>query len=132
MTAATAEWVEKAEGDFNTACARLRARKDPNYDSACFHAQQCAEKYLKACLQEATVHFPKTHYLIRLLELLLPSLASLGVLRPRLTGLNIYAVDIRYPGDFADKAQAKQAVADSGEVPEHPAVPANAGSHAIA
>jgi len=116
MTAATAEWVEKAEGDFNTALRELRARKDPNHDSACFHAQQCAEKYLKACLQEATIHFPKTHDLIRLLDLLLPSLPSLGALRPTVTGLNIYAVDIRYPGDFADKAQAKQAVADGSEV----------------
>ncbi len=52
MKPLTREWVEKAEGDFATARRELRARKDPNYDAACFHAQQCAEKYLKACLQE--------------------------------------------------------------------------------
>jgi HEPN domain-containing protein len=40
--------VTKAEGDFLTAGRELRARKSPNYDAVCFHAQQCAEKYLKA------------------------------------------------------------------------------------
>ena len=41
------EWIEKAEGDFTTTRRELRARVSPNYDAACFHAQQVAEKYLK-------------------------------------------------------------------------------------
>ncbi len=53
MKPVTAEWVEKAEGDFATAGRELRAAPAPNFDAACFHAQQCAEKYLKACLIEA-------------------------------------------------------------------------------
>ena len=48
MNPLTHEWIEKAEGDFTTAGRELRARKNPNYEAACFHAQQCAEKYLKA------------------------------------------------------------------------------------
>lgn len=48
-----------------------RARKNPNYDAGCFHAQQCAEKYLKARLQEAGIHFAKTHNLLHLLNDLL-------------------------------------------------------------
>jgi HEPN domain-containing protein len=39
----TIEWVEKAEGDFATAQREVHARKSPNYDAACFHAQQCAK-----------------------------------------------------------------------------------------
>jgi HEPN domain-containing protein len=35
-------------GDFATVEREVRARKNPNYDGVCFHAQQCAEKYLKA------------------------------------------------------------------------------------
>src|SRR5207253_8193368 len=42
-----------------------------NYDAVCFHAQQCAEKYLKACLQEADLPFRKTHDLSELLHSLL-------------------------------------------------------------
>jgi hypothetical protein len=38
----THEWVAKAEGDFTTMERESRARKAPNYDAICFHAQQCA------------------------------------------------------------------------------------------
>jgi len=38
------EWVKKAEGDFNTLLREVHARKAPNFDAACFHAQQCVEK----------------------------------------------------------------------------------------
>ena len=48
MKPLTREWVRKAEGDYATAAREMRARKSPNYDAACFHAQQCVEKYLKA------------------------------------------------------------------------------------
>jgi hypothetical protein len=34
----TAEWLEKAEGDFAMVLRESRARKNPSYDGACFHA----------------------------------------------------------------------------------------------
>ena len=52
MTPLTREWVAKAEGDYATARREARARRQPNFDAVCFHAQQCAEKYVKALLQE--------------------------------------------------------------------------------
>ena len=52
MNPLTLEWIEKAEGDFGTAQRELSAAAPRNYDAVCFHAQQCAEKYLKAALQE--------------------------------------------------------------------------------
>jgi HEPN domain-containing protein len=110
MTPLTLEWVEKAEGDLTTARRELRARKSPNYDAACFHSQQCAEKYLKALLQEAATSFPKTHDLVMLLELWLPSDPQWEMMRPALRLLGGYAVYIRYPGDSADKAMAREAV----------------------
>ena len=45
MKPLTREWVGKAKGDYATARREMRARRQPNYDAACFHAQQCAEKY---------------------------------------------------------------------------------------
>jgi HEPN domain-containing protein len=50
MKPLTRDWIAKAEGDYASANREYRARKTPNYDSACFHAQQCIEKYLKAWL----------------------------------------------------------------------------------
>lgn len=67
MKPITQEWVDKAEGDFATAQRELRARNFPNYDAACFHAQQCIEKYLKARLQKENIRFSKTHDLSVLL-----------------------------------------------------------------
>jgi HEPN domain-containing protein len=71
MKPITQEWIAKAEGDWQDALSRYRARKYPNYDSTCFHAQQCAEKYLKARLDEAGHVFSKTHDLSLLLRLVL-------------------------------------------------------------
>jgi HEPN domain-containing protein len=109
MSELTAEWVEKAEGDFATAGRELRARRRPNYDAACFHAQQTAEKYLKAFLQEHRVAFPKTHSLIELLELCLPVDAGFEFQRDLLIQLGRYAVRYRYPGESADRLEARQA-----------------------
>jgi HEPN domain-containing protein len=47
----------------------LRSRKRGRYDGICFHAQQCAEKYLKAKMVEAGKPFSKTHDLEVLLNL---------------------------------------------------------------
>ncbi len=51
MKPITAEWVSKAESDFALMEREGRVRKNPSYDGVCFHAQQCAEKYLKARLR---------------------------------------------------------------------------------
>ena len=87
----------------------MRARRRPNYDAACFHAQQTAEKYLKAFLQEHGAAFPKIHSLIELLELCLPLDASFEFQRDLLVRLDRYAVRCRYPGESADKDEARQA-----------------------
>jgi HEPN domain-containing protein len=90
MNELTAEWIAKAEGDYATAGRELRAQEYPNYDAVCFHAQQTAEKYLKAFLQENDVAFPKTHSLIELLELCLPLDDKLETLRLELIRLERY------------------------------------------
>lgn len=103
MNPLTREWIGKAEGDLATAERELRARKQPNYDAACFHAQQCAEKYLKALLQEKDLPPAKTHNLVALLDQVLSARSALELLRPDLQRLNLYAVQVRYPGEAADK-----------------------------
>ena len=68
--------------------------------------QQCAEKYLKALLEELTLTIPYTHILKDLLMLLLPHHPSLASHRRGLTFLTRFAVDTRYPGENASKRQA--------------------------
>ncbi|MEG3930615.1 MULTISPECIES: HEPN domain-containing protein [unclassified Microcoleus] len=118
MNPLTLEWVDKAEGDFTTALRELRARKSPNYDAACFHAQQCAEKYLKARLQEAVIAFSRTHNLTVLLDLLLPVEPGWDKLRTKLLALTAFSVAYRYPGASADKDTAREALNFCREVRE--------------
>lgn len=111
MKPITREWVNKAEGDFAIAGREVEVTLSPNYDAVCFHGQQCAEKYLKARLQEADIYFGKTHDLSALLNLLITIEPSWETLRPDLQALTQFAVSYRYPGDSADETEAREAVA---------------------
>ena len=110
MKPITLEWIAKAEGDFHSCTREIRARKRPNYDSACFHAQQCVEKYLKARLQEASLPFPKTHDLEEVLRRVLPVEPQWSAFKPAVAALNGYAIIFRYPGPSATKKIARAAL----------------------
>lgn len=110
MKPLTLEWIEKAEGDFASAQREIRARKSPNYDAACFHSQQCIEKYIKARLQEADIPFGKMHDLSALLDLALHVEPFWEPFRPQLRVLSTYAVEFRYPGQSADRETAIEAL----------------------
>ena len=69
-----------------------RARKNPVYDSVCFHAQQCAEKYLKARLYEADIKFKPVHDLLVLLNQALDVEPLWEALRADLAFLSGFAV----------------------------------------
>jgi len=119
MKPSTLEWIDKAEQDFAAAQMLYRARKRPAYDAACFHAQQCAEKYLKARLKEASLTIPKTHNLYALLTLVLPLEPSWNSLAADLNILNAFAVAYRYPGISATKADARDAIRRCRKVRRH-------------
>ena len=106
MKPLTTEWVQKAEGDFAIVLRETRARKNPSYDGACFHAQQCAEKYLKARLCQAGIDFGRTHDLVALLDQTTEVEPSLELFREDLAYLSAFAVEFRYPGESADRETA--------------------------
>lgn len=106
MKPIASEWVAKAEGDYKVVAHQWQA-DDPVYDAICFHAQQCAEKYLKAWLTEQDVAFPKTHDLEALAKLCLPTLSELASLLDGLRLLTSFAVEVRYPGASAERQDAE-------------------------
>lgn len=110
MKPLTIEWIEKAEEDWDVMLTVYRARKRPAYNAACFHAQQCAEKYLKGRLEESSIAFAKTHDLDRLLKQALVIEPGWSNLQADLDYLNDFSVLYRYPGSDATKAAAKKAV----------------------
>ena len=111
MNDLVAEWVQKAEGDFNVAQRELRVRRFPNYDACCFHAQQCIEKLMKAALIQRSIVPPKTHDLFHLNQLLRSACEDWESDLPDLRLLTRAAVDFRYPGEFADREEAQEALA---------------------
>jgi uncharacterized protein len=61
-------WVRRAEGDFVTMETMARSDRPP-FDVVCFHAHQCVEKLLKACLIAKSIRPRRTHDLRELLDL---------------------------------------------------------------
>ncbi|NUQ00531.1 MAG: HEPN domain-containing protein [Armatimonadetes bacterium] len=116
MNCWTSEWIAKAEGDWLVSQRELAVLTNPIYDAVCFHAQQCAEKYLKARLAEAEREIPRIHDL----NILLERLADLGpdwtVLAADANLLTSAAVEVRYPGHQATYQEAEQAVAAASRV----------------
>jgi len=90
-------WLRKAESDLRVLDASLDVDA---LDAACFHAQQAAEKYLKAYLVHSGISFPYTHNLAKLVELCAgvdPAFHSLIAIAEPLTP---YAVEMRYDAEF--------------------------------
>jgi len=104
------QWLTKAEEDFGLA-EQLLEEDSPYLNAIGFHAQQAAEKYLKAILVWHQIDFPKTHNLGELLDLVKKADSPLADSLRGATALNPYGVEIRYPGDLPEMtpAEAKQA-----------------------
>jgi HEPN domain-containing protein len=108
MNGTVKEWISKAEGDYATAARELRATESPNYDAACFHAEQCAEKLMKALLIHLGVTPPRTRDLATLDRLLAPVCPGWSWPVEELRLLTRAAVDFRYPGESADEDEASE------------------------
>ena len=93
--AAAMEWLRDAQSDF--ALSTVPKTRRIRYAHLCFHAQQVAEKSVKAILVYSGSTVPKTHDLAFLLDALPKSVTPpLPVLD--LPTLTRYAVQHRYPG----------------------------------
>lgn len=101
--------MQKTETDYDVVLLLRKSRKKFRFDPICFHAQQCAEKYLKGRLTEAKVAFPKTHDLGELLKLVLPIEPLWSGHKNELDSLNHWSVTPRYPGSTATAAEARAA-----------------------
>lgn len=108
MKPSSREWVDKAEEDYRVMAA-IGGLNPPAHDAVCFHAQQAAEKYLKAVLAERVIAFPKVHDLTRLLDLIDPAINELSAMRADLDALSRLSVQVRYPGFSTDSDKAKGA-----------------------
>lgn len=109
-------WLKKADGDLRAAEIMMRSDLE-DWFAAAFHAQQSAEKFLKAFLVRHQIPFPKTHDISQLLDIVAKAdrslkkvLASAGMLTP-------FGVEFRYPGEeVADRETAEHAMEEAKHV----------------
>jgi HEPN domain-containing protein len=92
------QWVAYAEADYKAANALLKL-SDSSYHIAAFHAQQCAEKYLKGFLVLCGIKFPYTHNISTLLELCADQGTDWDKTLEDAEILTDYALTARYPGE---------------------------------
>lgn len=109
MKPETAEWVARAEGNWSVANREIQAEQ-PIWNIVCFLAQQCAEQYLKALLEEQGMAFRKTHDLVVLLNSTSGNIKELEQYRQDLAYLSTLGIAARYPGIDADPAITEQAL----------------------
>lgn len=90
-------WLDTARAD--PVIAKITLPKGGTYEQLCFHAQQSAEKSIKAVLLKLGIDFPFTHNLQPLIDILPQELSENPVLAESVL-LNPYAASTRYPGEF--------------------------------
>jgi HEPN domain-containing protein len=83
-----------------------------------FHAQQAAEKAIKAVLAHRGVHFPRTHDLEALLEIVHLTGITWPFATAEVEALTPFAVETRYPGCVAQVTdpEARQAIEAAEQV----------------
>ncbi len=117
------DWLRHARADLQL--ARL-ARGQPGVlsEQVCFHAQQAAEKALKAILIARNMEFPFVHDLDELVELCREAGLTVPAGLEELDTLTPYAVAARYPGaesspSETDASSAVELAARAIARPEH-------------
>lgn len=93
------DWLTFARDDLAAAELLLNEAASPRI--VCFHAQQAAEKAMKALLVKEQIRFERTHDLVAIRELF-PAGFQLKADREALSALSRWAVEPRYPADTPD------------------------------
>ena len=111
-------WLSYADDDLRLAKNTLETMKDGcPYRLVAYHAQQCAEKCLKAYLVFHNIDFPYSHDISRLLELCAEKASWTGKVQDA-EELSMYAISARYPedGEEVTEEDARRAMAIAEDV----------------
>jgi len=93
------QWLARAEQDLRASRVILDAALE-DFENVGFHAQQAAEKFLKALLVRHQVEVPKTHNIAHLRGLVAQVDGTLADRLGPADALTPFGVEYRYPGDL--------------------------------
>ena len=108
MTGKPEVWFEKGQKDVEMA-KRAMGPSAPLPDMACYHAQQCAEKYLKGYLVSHQIEFRWVHDLVYLVQLCREQDSQFESLMEAVDVLNVYSTQVRYPAEDMSEPSPKDA-----------------------
>ena len=111
------QWMDYADDDLRLAEHGLKMESGCPFRLIAYHAQQCAEKYLKAFLVYQREDFPYTHNISTLLELCRKHADWVGSME-QTEILTAYAITTQYPGqdEPVTLTDAQQAVEKAKQV----------------
>ena len=111
------DWAARADDDLRVARHTLTLADRCPHDLVAYHAQQCAEKHLKAFLVLRGIDFPFTHNIAHLLELCAEHAGWTDDLKDA-EELTPFAITARYPGDDepVSEQEARRAIAIAARV----------------
>ena len=111
------EWLMLAAEDHTSAISLLKNEPSVGF-AICFHAQQFAEKALKAYLTSKQQHIEKTHDLLRIVKLCTALDPEFGNYETIADELSPYATETRYPDDYHPvlHEEAEEAVAKAERI----------------
>ena len=101
-------WFEKADQDLEMA-RRALGPETPLPGMACYHAQQCAEKYLKGYLIARSISFRFVHDLVYLTQLCTAQEPAFEELMSAAEILGEYGVTMRYPMEGSEELDIEAA-----------------------
>jgi HEPN domain-containing protein len=109
------QWLDRASEDLTVARLVL---SEGHASHACFLAQQCIEKSLKAYLLTKTGHCPRTHKLVDLLAACESCASAFARFRDSCIIVDQYYIPVRYPngvpgglpGGLPDKNEAEETI----------------------
>lgn len=102
-------WWRKGDSDLTN--ARMCLKANLALDTACFHAQQAAEKYLKAFMTLNRLNFPFIHNLEKLVKICATHDPVFSAIKEIAQSLTPFAVEARYDQDFwPDKTTVQEAI----------------------
>ena len=91
-------WIFRANEDISVINSLVRSGTEYYTSTICFHAQQAAEKFLKAFLAYHDIDFPRTHdidFLLAECKKITPDYFNIDV-----KSITDFGVSVRYPDDF--------------------------------
>ena len=95
LVSETRQWLQRAQADSHACAVLIPAGLAAE---ALFHAQQCAEKAIKAVLTWHQIPYRKTHDLDELRQVCLPLVGSAAIHLTGIERLSHHAWRFRYPG----------------------------------